>query len=166
MRVPTRTRARAFYFMEAKTIELINPKNGDKYSANLYKYLKKYKRSKHDVYRNSEDSSLWIGYFDEHTFFIGAKMASVLCEGGKAFRACFPPSFFTLPVLISDFWENYQKIGRCAIDSKHERCFIGGERWSKNGNVRTCLWCGHVQYLKQWTETVERNAWENEPTTD
>jgi len=67
--------------------------------------------------------------------------------------------------LLADFWSDYARIGRCAIDTDHSRHFIGGDtRWAVSGDIRSCLWCeGHTQTLRRWTETVERERWE--PTT-
>jgi hypothetical protein len=94
---------------------------------------------------------------------IGARLMNVLCYGTKAESACWM-NMGSL-VEVADFWPRYVADGRCAIDTEHEECFIGDEsRWSVNGAVRDCLWCGKArQMLVRWTETVQRQEWR--PTT-
>ena len=64
---------------------------------------------------------------------------------------------------IEGFWQQYEAIGRCAIDPDHNMFFVGDEhRWRQEGDTRHCQWCGQVtQRLHTWTETVERQAWCN-----
>lgn len=50
--------------------------------------------------------------------------------------------------LVDGFWIRYLEIGRCAIDADHAEQFSAGDRYTLDGDVRTCLWCGAKH---QWT---------------
>lgn len=143
-------------------IKAIAPRRGDKYSPNLYKWLtdpkRRYRASESLVYRD-KDGLEWIGRLDGDAI-IGERLIATLCQGRSAF------SKFWLGVSglveVKDFWQRYTQKGRCAIDTNHEMHFIGDEgRWQQSGDSRTCLWCGHQQSLIRWTETVERQEWQN-----
>lgn len=76
------------------------------------------------------------------------------------------PGCWTFPVSdltpVPGFWDEYARVGRCAIDTDHSRFFIGDvTRWAENGDARSCKWCGnHRQVRRRWTETVKRECWE------
>jgi len=140
-------------------LEAINPANSDKYSPNLYKWMRKKRRWPIPIRVFESDGHLYIGYIHDREF-TGAKLNAVLCDsrtqeycyvGGQKF------------VEVSDFWERYTAIGRCAIDQAHSMRFIGDEdRYVEDGDTRTCQWCGAVQHRRRWTETVECEEWEME----
>lgn len=132
---------------------------GDRYSPNLRKWMLKNSRvHPNDLFRD-RDGTLWIGWIDDGMWFIGSRLWQVLCNGARAQVGCwtFPVSDLTP---VDGFWTEYARIGRCAIDTAHDHHFQG-ERWDENGEVRTCRWCGHKQFRKRWTETVERERWES-----
>lgn len=94
-------------------------------------------------------------------WFIGSRLWRVLCIGAKAEVGCW-----TFPVSdlaeIKNFWSEYARIGRCAIDKDHDHHFVeGAGRWAEDGDVRTCNWCGHKQNRRTWIETVARQKWES-----
>ena len=146
-------------------IKKINPKNHPRYSPNLYKWIMNRNNPTRKwasrVYKDS-DGTLWIGFIDDGDF-IGARLMSVLCNGSGAWSACYGSLKLGL-VEVIDFWDDYIKRGRCAIDQDHSMYFIGDEtRWRAEGDTRECLWCGNVrQRLKKWSEVVEREKWVTE----
>lgn len=144
-------------------VQAMHPKNGAKYSPNLYKWLtshkKPYRAWTSRVYRGT-DGTLYIGMMD-HGDLIGAMLYTVLREGAKAESWCYPPTRGM--VEVADFWTRYLADGRCATDPEHARYFVGDHtRWRQEGDTRTCLWCGKAQQvLARWTEVVERQEWRN-----
>jgi hypothetical protein len=142
---------------------------GPRYSPNLRAWLIKHGSQRpwriFGVYRVAEDGKLYVGYVEDDGYFIGAALNNVLCYGRKADIWAYGHIITDLHEL-SDFWERYERIGRCAIDEAHSRVFIGDEtRWRVDGDARHCRWCGdHTQHLRRWTETVERERWE--PATE
>ena len=145
-------------------IAAVHPKNGDKFSPNLWRWLNKRDHRKNArlnslVYRNKA-GSMHIGHLDDDGWLLGSKLIRTLTEGPKAGYFAFPPDQWTL---IPDFWERYMRDGRCAIDEAHTMGFIGDDlRWKTEGDTRGCQWCGnHRQVLRKWIEPVERSRWES-----
>ena len=143
-------------------LRAIEPRNGPQYSPNLYRWMKSISKDWRDVARvfTGSDGYLFIGHcFDDN--FCGAKMNTVLCNGVKAMPFSYPASVVSHE--IHDFWPEYERIGRCAIDKEHTQYFIGDEtRWKVEGETRHCLWCGnHTQHLKRWEEVVQHEKWES-----
>lgn len=134
--------------------------SGSKYSPNLKRWCRKQAAHDNRVYRG-KDGALWIGWIDDGLWFIGSRFWRVMCLGAKAEVGCwtFPVSDLTE---VKGFWGEYARIGRCAIDKDHERHFVeGAGRWTEDGDVRTCKWCGHTQNRRTWTESVVRQKWES-----
>lgn len=140
----------------------IHPRQGAKYSPNLYHWLtsRANRKSLSRIYRD-QDNLLWIGYPDGYGGLIGQRLIVVLCSGTKANSACW----VNLGPLteVADFWPRYVRDGRCAIDPEHHIAFVGEDtRWSVDGDTRKCVWCGNAtQVLRRWTETVDRQSWES-----
>lgn len=105
----------------------IHPSRGAKYSPNLYWWLanrgRKHRAFTSRVYHDDE-GVMWIGRFDLGDF-IGARLYGVLCNGAQEGSACM----VGLRGLVeaADFWARYVRDGRCAIDTKHEKHFVGDE---------------------------------------
>jgi hypothetical protein len=142
-------------------VAAVHPRNGAKYSPNMYKWLTMRSR-KHNawtsrVYR-AADGVLFIGMLDLGDL-IGARLMNVLGYGSKAESCCWVN--LRGLVEVSDFWPRYVAEGRCAIDAGHKIHFIGDDtRWTQDGDTRACLWCGKSQQvMARWTETVERREW-------
>lgn len=141
-------------------IEAVNPKNGDKLSPNLYRWLTH--RTNREilslirVYLSAD--GLYIGIKDED-WFHGCKLMNVLSGGPSAYRFATP---FRGMTEVAGFWRSYESIGRCAIDPAHTIGFAGDEtRWSVKGDTRTCNWCkNHSQKRIEWVESVLRSKWE------
>ncbi|AHJ13110.1 hypothetical protein [Sulfurospirillum multivorans] len=133
-----------------KTLQLISPKHGDKFSPNLHKWLKENFREREfetKVFINN-DGARFIGFFDDDGWFYGSNLMGVLCNGKKECTGAYQPSSVKDYQEIQGFWDNYAKDGRCAIDPEHEEHFRGNTRWIEHGNVKTCTWCGFVKESK------------------
>lgn len=148
-------------------VNAVNPKNGAKYSPNLYRWLttkgKKHRAWTSRIYKNA-DGVLFIGMM-EGGDLIGALLIRVLCNGAKAESWCYTKADDM--VEVADFWPRYMADGRCAIDTEHSMRFVGDDtRWNVRGDWRDCLWCGKAQQLMtRWTEVVERGQWRNVQNT-
>lgn len=143
----------------------IDPKNGLKYSPNLFKWLKNRDHKSRAwlirVYRE-KCGTLWIGHIDtDLSFFSGTRLMSVLCEGGRAGSYAIGGELPGRLSEVTDFWERYMQDGRCAIDTDHIMSFVGDiSRWLTDGDIRTCCWCGKVsQKLIKYTMTTECTKW-------
>ena len=149
-------------------LSAIDPKRHSRYSPNLFKWLSNPDRKNsylfHEikVYRDSENI-LWIGWFDlsvrDNYNFLSVRLISVLCDSKENWGWRNRENMTE----IEGFWQQYEAIGRCAIDPDHNMFFVGDEhRWRQEGDTRYCQWCSRVtQRLHTWTETVERQAWRN-----
>ena len=149
----------------------IKPSNGPQFSPNLYRWVRKqpeFIRDRLTVYRGKIDISakksdgLYIGRMDEDGWFIGTRLYSVLCFGGRKESYAYMPKHVRGLRLteIKDLWKRYAAIGRCAVDQGHTGYFQGDEtRWKVKGNIRHCLWCNQVSQRREtWTEThVEKH---------
>lgn len=144
-------------------IKAIHPRNGDKYSPNLHKWLTNTRRRTWlpdiRLYRNPE-MTLYIGHIDQG-ILSGSNLAEVLYKGSKA--KIWGYMGIDDLVEVFDFWPRYMADGRCAIDPEHAISFIDDKtRWLKHDGKRTCQWCWKVtQELIYWTETVEHREWRN-----
>ena len=140
----------------------INPRNGPQFSPNLYRFLKKRGSTWAKTCRvfRDTDNILWIGSLDDG-WLHGAWLMGVLCYGLREQVGAHPPGSLGDLREITDFWADYMRIGRCAIDPKHKRSFIGDEtRWAVHGYERSCLWCGNAhQKLETWVEEVQHERW-------
>ncbi len=150
---------------QATTFELalINPKNGSKFSPNLFKWLK-HEKQQHFIDQIQahvgESNNIFLGFKCDNGF-IGARLNQILCGGSKASRFFYtsPENFKLLPGFVAE----YHRIGRCAIDVDHSVHFIGHEtRWKEKGNTRRCLWCGECTQTKnEWIESIRKSYWVN-----
>lgn len=103
--------------------------------------------------------TLMIGYPDsgDENGFVGIRLMAVLCEGVKA-GSFYYIGMATMLEEVEGFWEQYLKVGRCAIDPTHKEGFLD-DRYNMGGDTRTCLWCGakHERVLTQ--RTVFDESW-------
>jgi hypothetical protein len=140
-------------------IEAIHPRNGEKYSPNLHQWLVKSKYPQWAIraYRDA-DGCTWVGMMDNGDLF-GSRLMGVLCYGKKEDTACWVGIKGLAEV--PDFWINYERDGRCAIDTNHQTYYLNSaNRWKTTGDHRECQWCGKFnQVLARWTETVECEEW-------
>ena len=148
-----------------QNLEHINPiKNGNKFSPNLYRWMKKHKNISLNfaVYQEKNvPQNLWVGYYFDGDF-IGNRLMDVLCNGTSSLIG----SWSKMKGLKEDkyFWFLYLSYGRCYIDKDHQIDFVDDEsRWKTCLDLRKCLWCGkHTQKLRMWKETkvIEHKVWE------
>jgi hypothetical protein len=145
-------------------IKAINPKNGQKYSPNLYKFMTDPQRRGSATYTmiyRDHQGVLWLGIRDEEGWFHGARLIAVLCSGRKETVFAHPPVFGKALTEVKGFWKRYVSDGRCEIDKAHDMYFVGDkDRWSVKGDHRTCTWCGKVRQKKErYVEKVRKERW-------
>lgn len=148
----------------------IAPSKSASFSPNLHKYLKARGHFYADggllqgvyVIRTGSKAAgvygagtLMLGYPDDD-YFIGTRLISALCNGGKEESMAHPIGKSVDPV--EGFWDNYLKIGRCAIDPAHQEHFMA-DRFNEQGDSRTCLWCGHQQHKVVTPRVVYDESW-------
>ena len=146
--------------------EAFNPKLHPSYSPNLYRYLKHPTSAglPMDVFRD-QDGTLWIGRMNHEEggrWFTGCRLARVLVSGATARRDVleFAPSFASKLVKMLSFWEQYEIIGRCAIDTDHSIAYLNSDsRYVFKGNTRTCTWCNNRHRRHTWSEVVTHEKW-------
>ncbi len=148
----------------------IDPRKNPAFSPNVYKYMKERAHflfrggvmdGLHRVKAGSPLASmigagtLMLGY-EYDGDFIGSIAMQVLCNGKKAERYSYPGS----TEMITDFWDRYLSVGRCAIDPEHSQHFIG-DRYRYTDEVRVCLWCGiqHKKILTPRQIQVQDESW-------
>ncbi len=144
-------------------LSVIDPKNGKKYSPNLFRFLKKiskrYGLHSIRVYIDNHKTK-WIGIMHDDGWFSGCRLTAVLCYGAKEQIYAHPN--MVLLREIDDFWAKYELVGRCAIDPEHQMFFIDDKsRWLQNGNERECVWCGSCkQSITKVKKMVAINKWQ------
>lgn len=141
-------------------LSAIDPKNGDKLSPNLHRFLR-HRRSWSMIQRGttyrSKDGALYFGFTDERDF-LGAQLMSILVKGARAQTYCFinGKDFTPAPEVMAE----YLRIGRCAFDPAHWHSFQNSEgRYVTKGNRRTCQWCGAIHRLIKKKRTVTDTFW-------
>lgn len=154
-------------------LTLIKPKNlkvSDKYSANLYKYLKKNPNSR--IYMNKTclikevpltyqigELSIYNTYVGQlgGNFLIGNKLIEILRKPNKQ-KWAFMKSDLEIEDITDQFMHDYKLIGRCLWDGKHNKWQLGTEnRFTYiNDNERFCNWCGCHQNKRIEVEVIER----------
>jgi hypothetical protein len=156
------------------TLDLINPKISDKYSPNLFKWVKETTKAKPLFYLVEN----LVAYRDKHGGIYVGYTSPNSCEADKNWISGMPlgqvlgsgnlPSRWRLFAIetagmtqLKNFWKEYSKHGRCAIDKQHARWFIGDEtRWLTKGNTRSCQWCGKAkQRLVKRKEVIIHEDW-------
>lgn len=149
----------------------------DKYSLNLWKFLKKHGphfwgayftmwncvTGELDVFydkKKSQAPNIYIGLLDEDGYLMGAQLSQILCNGAKTRTFAHPPKkmFQEMPL----FWQEYEKHGKCAIDPEHWM-YADKDRYEPTTGVtlRTCKWCGLVQRKVETARTVIDVTWES-----
>jgi hypothetical protein len=138
-------------------------KISDKYSSNLYKFLKKYNKQGYNrVYFNPIDNydghiiELDMNFLPYANIFIGNMIEDDL-TGNSLARILVGQPLYKLSCRINvkdtyiditvEFWKRYEEIGRCL--------FIGHNSWYQDDNntrftytdddTRVCHWCGKTE---------------------
>lgn len=152
----------------------------DKYSSNLYKFLKKNPNhtkvyfENRDAWDGSEMQLDWNnicvsqivigsdvkegGSFD---CIVGKSLASIV-QGRKLnelYAITYHESIYT--DITEEFWSKYEQIGRCLFFN-HDSWIQGDEnrfRYIGEDNIRECRWCGKIQELKLYKKEIECREW-------
>ena len=97
--------------------KFINPKNDGKFSPNLYRFLTYRKRHLTNVFQDTETGSYYIGLRDENGIWIGAKLMSVFCFGGRAETFSYCTSVTIKWKEVTEwFWTKYFEVGKKIYD--------------------------------------------------
>lgn len=167
------------YWKNLKMLKLndIKPKDGknsDKYSINLYRFMKKnyHKEQSCDrVYAiqwsimdgslepfdksNPKAHQLFIGKLRDDGFMTGRKLSNII-SGGKDYKSCYAmlPNSYPNAIDVTEwFWSEYIKIGRALWDPQGQMYMIGdSDRFTYVGNTRRCNWSG--KWFKKEIEKV------------
>lgn len=170
--------------MEIKQIKPVGKKS-DKYSINLYKYLKRnpeytnvYYQSMHK--ETSKDTKYIEQLFNINSFNIndiylscypewyierdglitGRRLISVLRGGRDMYENyAIGSSVSCKYVDITDvFWDKYIKIGRCIWDKSHDGWLQDDENRFEyiDEDNRKCNWCGEIQHRETKEEKIVR----------
>ena len=160
-------------------LTLIKPKNlkvSDKYSANLYKYLKVNPHSR--IYMNKICSikevpltyhigklSVYNAYVGQlgGGFLTGNNLMSILQKPSKH-KFAFIKNNSELEDITEQFLLDYELIGRCLWYGDHNKRQLGDDdRFAHiNENKRICNWCGCIQNKRIEKEVITKThvIWE------
>jgi hypothetical protein len=142
-----------------KFLDKINPRIHTKYSQNLYRWLKEFENKNLDIkVFKTKENDLLIGEMIDKNWLHGTLITQVLCIGKTTQRYASNQQNITE---IKNFWTQYLKIGRCAIDTEHTTAFNGEEhRWETKETRRYCVWCNnHTQTLKTKVVRTVTKVW-------
>lgn len=183
--------------MEVKTIELqdyeidlrlIKPQNlrkSDKYSKNIYKYLKDNPRlmrvwcdespfddtdplyegcvrKPFDV-NNMDLRNLYFGLPEPGTVCILGKSINSLIHGGRGSQETFSyigPKCTKYVEVTKEFYEKYIEIGRCIYGHRLHLQDDEDRFTYLDDKHRKCNWCGHEEHLVTKTYTHTYDVWE------
>lgn len=154
-------------------LNAIKPKTSgisDKYSANLYKYLKKNPQSR--VYtpiaeKYSKDTfsagDVWLGVFHIVGLTgIAGKRLQMILSGENSMNHLMPANREEYVDITAKFFEDYKEIGRCLLDPSHTGWLRYDEgRFTFSENARTCNWCGRTQLKTTTTVCKAVELWED-----
>mgnify|MGYP000406658812 CR=1 FL=1 len=165
--------------MDIKQFKPKNIKRSDKFSANLFKFMRKNESWGLHVYSpqidwnmnfqkfNYDDPrtrSIYIGFRDDQGWLVGRCLADIICADRNV-TECYAYSpgkddvFYRNMIEISDwFFTEYARIGRALWDKEGANFMIGSEnRFTIVGNTKRCNWSGRW-YEKKITkkQTTER----------
>lgn len=139
------------YISGKRQLDKIAPKRHQKYSPNLYKWLKRNPgiAAQAQVWREDNTKDLWIGFLgDDCLYWTGAMLMQVLCTGAKHSTGSYSFKQFKGMNVVENFWKEYIRIGRCAIDPEHKVWFLNSDtRYVGTTTGRKCQWCGQEQEL-------------------
>lgn len=156
------------------TAKDIAPSKSASFSPNLHRWMRAKAHFFQDggvlqtVYRVKAGTSLardigadtlMLGYAEDQTEngFIGVRLMSALCQGAKA-QSFYHMGMAPMLEVVEGFWDQYLMVGRCAIDPAHKEGFMG-DRYSVDGGMRTCLWCGAKHERVITPRTVFDESW-------
>lgn len=95
-------------------------------------------------------------------FLMGTELSRILVGDMKLWsymESHINPS--ELVDVTAEFWALYDEIGRCAFDSSHRQHFQNAnDRYTVDGDKRTCNWCGAEQVRRTERRVVVDGWWE------
>jgi hypothetical protein len=161
-----------------------NGKKSDKFSINLFRFLRKHRHSQVYVshtcritgkpkpfdFSNPKMNQIYIGrLLSDDGWFGGKCLANILCGGrGYLEKWAFAPKHLELEDITEWFTKNYTLEGRSLWDRSgeiHMRDDAG--RWTNVGNTRRCNWSG--RWYNKVIEKVQNTSrhvsylWEGKP---
>lgn len=126
----------------SEILKKINPKISDKYSPNLFRFLRGKGRDCTTIFKDP-DGVLYIGHRESDGMVFGNRLSQVLCFGVRSQTYGYLGSSKKWRE-VKSFWAEYIKIGRCALDHEHKTHFQSQDsRYTQvSKTVRQCRWCG------------------------
>lgn len=156
----------------ADILPRIKPRNikvSDKYSSNLYLYVRQRKRI--TMLRHKPTGDYYFTYSnwrdDEWKHICGARLANVLTgrktDCSDPYMAVYLGVFYADCEEVTDqFWRDYIRSGRCAFDRNHDRWWLGDEnRFTDVGTMKRCNWCGQwfTKHVEKVVKIERRTVW-------
>lgn len=147
----------------AELLPQIKPRNArvsDKYSANLYRFIRERRLVTVLFHKPSGQRYLTCSNWreDDWPHVTGARIWHVLIATRRPedCTAVYVGHLYADCEDITEvFWREYIRKGRCALDPEHERYFQGDEdRFSMIASARRCNWCG-LWFRKEVEKVVE-----------
>lgn len=137
-------------------------RKSDKYSSNLYKYLKLYPNSR--VYKsvdidNRTAMKIVVGHKNNEAI-TGTTLDHILAS--NMYRHYWLYSEYgEYEDITEQFMNDYIRIGRCLWDKDHKGWMNGDEeRFSYiNDDERVCNWCGEIQHKEEYEVVKKRVRW-------
>ena len=136
------------------------PEKPDKYSWNLYLYLKRNRNENIRAYKDKRGETI-VG----HECDGGSRGMNVLSILWDDKAQEYSLGIYGELKEVPKYFEKYQRIGRCLMISHDQPWVPGGEhRFTVVNNTRRCNWCGKWQHKKihKKTVVVREDKWEDD----
>lgn len=174
------------YFLETEGILWngfvtdIHPRHGEKFSPNFHSWLRVHPHYTR-VFRvkkiidhswNWTDADLLVGMLDKDDsglqWFVGARLNEILTNGSAASAGAYAlGSRVEFNDVTKEFWPEYLRVGRCAVDPDHQENFRKAEsRYSTESGIRTCSWCGMRHQVIPHSVVTSHSAIKYVPLTE
>lgn len=134
----------------------VDPRKNPAFSPNLYRWLRKNRFMRCFADRYEAHGIEYLGFLDDTGVLVGSRLWGILCNGVAEQKWSF--LHLVGHVTHRPLWRDYLLRGRCAIDPAHRENFLG-DRFSVDGDRRTCRWCGYVQRLEVFQVSETRRRW-------
>lgn len=144
----------------------------NKYSWNLYRYLKNFIGKEVWAYK-APNGRIFLAIFkkpegighDNYGNFVNTIQTTDV-KVRVSYYSWANEDFSSYTEITNTFFEEYKQKGRCAIDKAHDGWLEGAKRrfTEIDSETRKCNWCGAI--LKKKTRLVEQTYWEVENNPD
>ena len=141
-----------------KSIEPTVRGESEKYSWNLYSYMREYTGFSLGAFKSIQGDII-IGH-QYHDGVSGKELMSILRESRRGTEFWFD-DYWKLKEDES-FFNEYQRIGRCLMIPHDYQWYIGEEhRFTRIGNTRRCNWCGKWEHMTihKKTKITREEVW-------